>query len=101
LSLIELPPGIEFIYKRTDNRLTVEESPALTPGGQANQEFVAFLSEEYSELADLVPENCKECSTAWLMASRARKLSELEVCEGRTEITIEELTISVCQIPFT
>jgi len=65
-----------------------EYEPDITPGGKANADFVASMSEDHPELAESIPVQCLECSSAWLHALRGRA-NRLENCPGRKNETME------------
>lgn len=79
-----------------------ETEPEVTAGARANTNFIASMQEQHPELAELVPEQCSECSSAWLHALRDR-VDRLTDCPGREEVTAEItgklVTRHFCRLP--
>jgi hypothetical protein len=55
---------------------------SLSPGGQANLNFVIKTRAEEPGLEELIPEGCRYCSTAWNRARRGQGLEHVKVCTG-------------------
>jgi hypothetical protein len=75
----------------------MEEAP-LTPGQKANALFVESRKNEHPGLSELIPEECQDCSSAWLHATRGN-FDRVQSCPGRSQVIIGELTIALCRLP--
>jgi hypothetical protein len=72
---------------------------SLSPGGQANLNFVIKTRAEEPGLEELIPEGRRCCSTAWNRTRRGQGQEHVKVCPGRTETDIGGLTIMLCRLP--
>ena len=72
---------------------------STSPGTVANQEFINSLRDLHPELEEHVPDNCKDCSTAWLFALRGRDEERVFACPGHGVKEIGSLAVVTCRLP--
>lgn len=81
------------------------EKEVLSPGGEANKSFVTNMKAEHPELAELIPDGCLDCSSAWLHATAGR-IDRVQACQGKSKEAYPsaadkagKFTVMLCHLP--